>query len=473
MFTKIRYFFLLILGFATLTFQLNAQTNPEITVQVDSKNISTEEDLVISVTSQIASNSGEPISYKFPEINFFTKIGVSRSKSSSYANGQLVTTFTYSQHYRASNSGIFNIPASEIIFNQQAVKLEAFSVIVTKGINLASIKDELKLTSIPKEIQVNNKPFLLVSSSNYHPYVGQGFTIKISLYIPESNAEHLEFDRNDLQLPLLIQKIKPVNCWQENFDLEEEKIVSVELNKKKYTEYRFFQSTYFALDPSAIRIPSLTLRLVKSVDKGEEGQKVNVFFKSPVVFIQPKSLPDKAMNNLPVGVFSLKESISRANVKTGEKLIYNFSLQGDGNSILWEKKKIESDFFIDFLRLNSSVTVFPLRDQMFGDNSEKIQIIPKQPGKFALNKYFNWVYFNTQTEQLDTLESNIILQVVGKPSDLKLDTKDEVSELYQGIENDKSSDLTWNRWANWRQLFNILVVLMFVVALYVMARTPK
>lgn len=306
MFTKIRYFFLLILGFATLTFQLNAQTNPEITVQVDSKNISTEEDLVISVTSQIASNSGEPISYKFPEINFFTKIGVSRSKSSSYANGQLVTTFTYSQHYRASNSGIFNIPASEIIFNQQAVKLEAFSVIVTKGINLASIKDELKLTSIPKEIQVNNKPFLLVSSSNYHPYVGQGFTIKISLYIPESNAEHLEFDRNDLQLPLLIQKIKPVNCWQENFDLEEEKIVSVELNKKKYTEYRFFQSTYFALDPSAIRIPSLTLRLVKSVDKGEEGQKVNVFFKSPVVFIQPKSLSDKAMNNLPVGVFSSK-----------------------------------------------------------------------------------------------------------------------------------------------------------------------
>ena len=110
---------------------------------------------------------------------------------------------------------------------------------------------------------------------------------------------------------------------------------------------------------------------------------------------------------------------------------------------------------------------------MFGDNSEKIQIIPKQPGKFALNKYFNWVYFNTQTEQLDTLESNIILQVVGKPSDLKLDTKDEVSELYQGVENDKSSDLTWNRWANWRQLFNILVVLMFVVALYVMTRTPK
>ncbi|MFM6947627.1 MAG: BatD family protein [Aquirufa sp.] len=473
MFTRKVIFFLLFLGLVSKSFLSSAQTKPEITAQVDSKNITTEEDLVISVSSQIPVVSNEPISFKFPEINFFTKIGVSRSKSSNYLNGQLITTFTYSQHYRASNSGIFNVPALEVLFNQQAVKLDPFSVIVTKGINLPSLTDEIALTNIPKEIQANNKPFLLVSSSNYHPYVGQGFTLKFSLFIPENNVDHLEFDRNDLQIPLLIQKIKPANCWQENFELEEEKIVSVEFNKKKYTEYRFFQSTYFALDPTPIRIPSLSLRLVKSVEKGDEGQKINVFFKSPLVIVQPKPLPNKSMNNLPVGVFSLKETISKKSGKTGQKLIYQFSLQGDGNSILWDKKKLESDFFIDFLRLNSSVKVFPFRDQMFGDNSEKIQIIPKQPGKFALNKYFNWVYFNTQTGQLDTLESKIILQIEGKPSDLKLNTKEEVSELYQGLENQSSLDLNWNRWINWSQVFNAVVVLMFIIVIFVMIRMPK
>jgi hypothetical protein len=475
MFPRAVFFFLVFLGWFSLSFQIKAQVKAEeMTVQVESKNISTEEDLVISVSSQVISSSNEPISFKFPEINFFKKIGISRSKSSSYINSQLITTFTYSQHYEPSNSGIFNVPVLEILFNQQSVTLDGFKVIVTKGINLPTIDEEIPLTSIPKEIQVSNKPFLLVSSNNYHPLIGQGFTLKFSLFIPENNTEKLEFDRNDLQLPFLIQKIKPTNCWQENFELEEEKIVSVTFNKKKYTEYRFFQSTYFALDLTPIRIPSLTLRVVKkSNEKGDEGQKSNVFFKSPFVLIQPKSLPNKAINNLPVGVFSLKESISQSVGKTGQKLIYKFSLKGDGNGILWDKKKLESDFFIDFVRLNSSISVFPFKDQMFGDNSEKIQIIPKQPGKFALNKYFNWVYFNTQTESLDTLESTIILQIEGKPSDLKLNTKNEVSELYQGLEKDKSVDLSLNRWINWRQFFNTLVVLLFLIVLIVVIRTPK
>lgn len=473
MFTRIVFFFVSFLGMLSLNQSLMAQSRPEISVQIESKNISTEEDLVISLSSAVVANSNEANSFKFPEINFFTKIGISRSKSSNYINGQLVNSFTYSQHYKASNPGIFAIPALEFIYNQQAVKLEAFTVVVTRGINIPKLEENLDLSNLPKDVKATNKPFLLVSSTNYRPFVGQGFTLKFSLFIPENNTDVLNFDRNDVQIPLLIQKIKPVNCWQENFELAEEQVVSVELNKKKYTEYRFFQSTYFALDTSPISIPSLSLRLLKTISGGSELQKQNVYFISPAVFIRPKPLPDKSLANIPVGVFNLKESVSQINVRTGQKLIYKASLVGDGNSILWEKQKLDSDFFIDFQQLSSSTTVFPFKDQMFGDNSQKIQIIPKQPGKFALKKYFNWVYFNTKTEKLDTLYSDLVLQVVGKPSDLNLNTHDEVSEIYKGLELTNSFDLSWNRWVNWRQIVNFIIFLLFMVVVFVMWKTPK
>jgi hypothetical protein len=303
--------------------------------------------------------------------------------------------------------------------------------------------------------------------------VGQGFTVKISLFIPESNSENLSFDRNDLQIPLMIQKIKPSNCWQENFELEEEKILSVLINKKKYTEYRFFQSTYYALDTSPIVIPSLQLRLLKNDNGLGEAAKVPVVFKSTSVKIIPKALPLKSIVNIPVGVFQLKESINQAKAKIGQPLIYKASLVGDGNGILWDKKSLDSDFFIDFLPLNTSITVFPYKDQMFGDNSQKIQIIPKQPGKFALKKYFSWIFFNTNSQKIDTLSSKVILEVVGKPTDLKLNTQDEASDIYRGLELTNSWDLPWNKWVNWRQIINFVIFLLFMVVVFVIWKSPK
>ena len=467
------FFFVMTISLLALALVTKAQSKLEMSAQVESKNINTEEDLVISVSSSLPPNSNEVNTYKFPEIDFFTKIGVSRSKSSNYLNGQLIYSITYSQHYKASNPGIFTIPVLEIILNQQAIKLESFKVTVTKGLTLPEDIKETNPVNLPKEIQASNKPFLLVTSNNYRPFVGQGFTVKISLFIPESNSENMSFDRNDLQIPLMIQKIKPSNCWQENFELEEEKILSVLINKKKYTEYRFFQSTYYALDTSPIVIPSLQLRLLKNDNGLGEAAKVPVVFKSTSVKIIPKALPLKSIVNIPVGVFQLKESISQAKAKIGQPLIYKASLVGDGNGILWDKKSLDSDFFIDFLPLNTSITVFPYKDQMFGDNSQKIQIIPKQPGKFALKKYFSWIYFNTNSQKIDTLSSKVILDVVGKPTDLNLNTQDEASDIYRGLELTNSWDLPWNKWVNWRQIINFVIFLLFMVVVFVIWKSPK
>ena len=129
----------------------------------------------------------------------------------------------------------------------------------------------------------------MVSSNEYQPYVGQGFTLKFSLFIPEDNEQELEFDRNDIQIPLQLQKLKPSNCWQENFDLQTEKIISTTFQGKKYKEYRFYQATFYALDNQIIKIPSLKLRLSKIQKKGNEVQKTPIEFSSIPFQIKPKN----------------------------------------------------------------------------------------------------------------------------------------------------------------------------------------
>ncbi len=450
-----------------------AQTKPQ--VQVEGKNISTEEDLILSVSSEQTAVAQEGLPYQFPEISFFRKVGVSRGKASRLVNNQLVNVVIYSQHYRPINAGIFQIPALEVVLFQQSVKIEPFAVTVVKGLESLVKEEQLAPVEVPKEILVNkNKTFLLVSSNVYRPYVGQGFTLKFSLYVPENNVEELEFDRNDLQIPIQLQKLKPINCWQENFDLQDEKVVSTIWQGIKYKEYRFFQSTYYALDKQVIQIPSLKLRLMRLARKGSEMIKTPVEFTSVPFQIVPKALPKGVSpTKMPVGRYELKEEVSRTNASTGDKIMYSYQLIGDGNTFALEEPEVESDYFLRFTTLNKEELVFPFRDKMFGNNSQKIQIIPKQPGKFALNKYFYWIYFNTDKAKVDTLFSTIALDVKGKPADDKLSTQEESSEIYRGIENVSSDNGNWNQWSNWKLVVNLLLFVLFLVFVFVLIRIGK
>lgn len=463
-------FLYFILGFQTLL----AQNKVDFSIQIGSKNITQDETFVISITVPTNGTSSESVIYKFPELVNFQKLGISRGKSSNYQNGQIEQRIIYSQHYQALGVGQFYIPSEEVMVNQQFQKFDPFYISVSPS-NGTSTDINPNEVSISDEVLAKaNQPFLLVSSSHVRPFVGQGFTLKFSLFVPENNTQELEFDRNDIQIPKLIQQLRPRNCWEESFGLQVEKVSQVEVNQKKYTEYRFFQATYFALNNRPIQIPSLSLQILKKEKVGVDAKSVPIVFKSPALLIQPRSLPNHPLaSKVPVGIYELKESISKIKAKTGEQLLYSSSVIGDGNGILWDSKGLESDYFIDFNRLSTQSSVYPSMDKMLGNKTEIIQIIPKQPGKFALKQYFYWIYFNTRTEKFDTLRSKIDVEIQGQPSDSRLNTSREKDGLYRGIENLNSDEVVWNRWVNWRQLANLTIFSIFVVLVFLVWKTKK
>lgn len=186
------------------------------------------------------------------------------------------------------------------------------------------------------------------------------------------------------------------------------------------------------------------------------------------------SLPKHPLSGrVPVGNFQLIEKITTPNPSTGQPIRYTASLVGDGNSILWDSKTVESDYFLDFSTLSTSTSIAPFREKMFGNKTEIIQVIPKQPGKFVLGKYFQWIYFNVKSAKFDTLRSKMAISVEGKSSDNRLNTQQREGDLYRGIEFKDTLDVKWSRWVNWRQLVNLILLGMSSVIVYLVWKRPK
>lgn len=429
------------------------------------KAITLEDNFSLSFVIKSANASLETPNYKFPELPGLRKLGVSRSKATDIQNGEPIYSFTFSQYYQASNPGTLLIPPGEVVVNQQSLKVEGFALQVSASVQKEEVIEENK-AQIEELFKGQNSVFLALTSTQFQPFVGQGFSLKFSLFIPDDNSTRYSFDRNDIQIPALIQKIRPKNCWEESFGLQEVKVSKVVYKNKKYTEYRFFQSTYFALDAKKIFIPALSLYLLKNSEK--------VVFSSKPLVISPKELPNHPLKGkVPVGDFHLEESVSRNNLATGDTVIYVSSVIGDGNSILWESKSLESDYFLNFSPIGSQSSVFPFGDKMLGNKTEKMLIIPSQPGKFALKSYFNWIFFNTRTAAYDTLRSEAILTVSGQPSDRLLNTQSETMLLYRGLEKLAAEKVIGYRWMDWRLIFNVLIGLIVLWLIFLRVKAKK
>ena len=456
----------------TLAFSALGQNTMTVTTQIGSKSIAQDENFILSFTLTSVENASASLpTYKFPELLNFKKQGVSRAKASQSINGQMVNSYTFSQYYQPDKTGNFEINNEWIEVGNQTYRLEPFTIIVSPAVDAEEFTEEL----LPSElILTSNDPFFVITSNIIKPYVGQGFTLKMSFFVPESNTQEFEFDHNDIQIPALISKMKPKFCWEENFGITTEQILKVSINKKKYTEYRFFQATYFALENQKIQIPALKFRVMSLNRKGLEATKKPIFFTSAPVEIKLRDLPHHPLSGkVPVGNFQLKENISSSISNTGQPIMYTANLLGDGNGVLWDNKSPESDYFMNFEPISVQTTVAPFQEKMFGNKTDKIQIIPKQPGKFVLSHYFNWIYFNVKTEQFDTLKSKIVLDITGNSSDRLLNTGQDENEVYRGIENKKTLDVTWTRWVNWSQLVNLILIFLTIVIAFLVWKKPK
>lgn len=476
-----------------MCFATKAQQNNDVSLIIGEKNITLEDPLIVTVVVKFAGDAQIPES-TFPDFPNFTKRGFSKSTSRSFVSGQPVGTCTITQNYAAKKEGNFKIPKFKVIVNGTDLKSESFVVKVGKAVSpekrIPTTGDTplFKDNSDKKEdftdfIEGNTKPelnnldakedaFLSLSSSKSILYVGEGFTITLAFYVADNNLSEIQFDHNEVQIPAITKKIKPENCWEESFRLTETQQSQVIIKGKKYTQYKFYEATFYPLNSKPIAFPSVDFRLQKFITE-KNGLKKSSFvsFNTRPFRIVARELPAHPLKNeVSVGQFSWKESLNKYKISTGKSVTYYLQMSGDGYNI--KLPQIKNDGIFDFFPPKIVGSANPQDDKIITTKSLTFQIIPKRAGNFALDKYFQWIYFNTNTEKYDTLKSKIILGVTGQTIETA-DAPTEATTVYDGLENEDSSKEQNNFTKILKDEANILIVIMLVGIIYIFLPNRK
>jgi len=415
----------------------------------------------------------------FPEINGFRKRGQSTQSTTNIVNGQITSSQSVIMTYLPERQGTFTIPSFTMKVNDKPVNVPGKKVKVGTPVQQQQRDpfknffdrntDEFFDSGGDTEfVDVKEDAFLALTTSKDQVYVGEGFNATLSFFVSQDNRAPLQFYELGKQLADILKKIKPVTCWEENFNIENIEGENVRINGKDYTQYKVYQATYFPLNTEPITFPSVGLEMIKyKVAKNPSffGQNRKEDFKKfstkpkriRVVELPPHPLKDAVA----VGDYRLDERIRSTDLETGQSAGYNFNIFGEGNISSIERPNTKSDEKFEFYEPNVRQDITRQNSRVTGTKSFSYFMIPKEPGKYKLGDYFQWVFFNPRTAKYDTLKSQLSLYVTGESKKNEAIQSNDLGNFYDRIQTTDNTlkaveSKQWQKWA-----FNgfILVVL--------------
>lgn len=443
----------------------------KVAVELEGKSLKVGEILSIRVVIQ---NSDKRDVKGFPELLGMTKrVKEGKSVTTNIA-GKLIVSQEFTQTYLAEKVGNFRYDAFMLSVNGQQVKIESGVITIVADDKTGTDKNnndddfDSFINNSTEFIDVKEEAFLALRSNKTKVYVGEGFSVKLALYVAETNKAEMDFTKDtDAQIAEIIKKITPANCLVEDFKISDIVVSSVVINNKNYREYKMYQGVFYAINSQTVVFPGVSLRLVKFKVAKEQLSNNDATKKQAFTTLSSKSLsinpiplpPHPLRDKVVVGEFRLQEGINQRKAITGKSIEYELHLVGKGNLSVVNMAEIKNDSLFDFYAPDIEQSIDRVGNEVSGEVSFKYQIIPKQAGVFALGKYFNWTFFNPTTQKYETLVSRIKVEVSGK----KIDDNNETNgDLYGDVDNFKDDLNDTDYWAIVKEISSILLVGMLV-----------
>ncbi len=368
----------------------------------------------------------------FPDINGFRKRGTSNQSQTTIINGQVSSQQSMVMTYTPTGQGTFTVPAFKMKVNDQMVSATGKKIKVGAPVQQQTRDpfqslfgrdpfDEMFGREATEFIDVKEDALLALTTSQDEVYVGEGVGVTLSFLVSENNRAPMQFHDLGNQLSAILKKLKPANCWEENFNIENIEGESIEINGKGYTQYKIYQATYYPLNTQPIVFPSVGLEMIKyKVAKnpsffGQNRQEdFKTFYSKPKTVVVKDLPPHPLKGSVAVGNYRLVEMLSAPTAPTGMSVGYDFTIVGEGNVSAVEKPLVTKDTRFDFYEPNIRQSINREKGRVTGSKTFSYFIIPKEPGAYALADFFQWVYFNTKTKTYDTLRSELTLEVTGE-----------------------------------------------------------
>lgn len=448
--------------------------NQEITIELGPDEIALNQVFQISVTVHNARLTNYT---PFPEIDGFVKRGTQSSSSTNFINGQRSSTQSIIQNYVASGEGEFVLKPFQMEVNGKSVRSQGKKIKVGAPVQQRRRQDPFGYdpfqdffgrNQAPQEfVDVKADAFLALTTDKSEVYLGDGFTLTLALYVSDANRAEMKFYQLSQQLPEIIKKIKPANCWEENFDIENITPEPVMINGKPHKQYKIFQSAYYPLNTDKIKFPSVGLELVKYKQAKRQSffgrnrqETVETFHTKPKTVVIKELPPHPLRESVNVGNFSLQEKVSSQALQTGESFNYSFNIVGEGNiSSIKEPTVLDDDNF-DLYPPNVRQNINRGQGRVKGVKSFTYYGIPNEPGSFDLDKYFSWIFFNTRKEQYDTLRSDLTLLVKGESKKNEFILANDMGSFYDTMDLQDNQLYTLDERDRMRMILNFIMGLM-------------
>jgi hypothetical protein len=453
----------ILLIFFLFLINLSVNAQEEVKIELGKKNLLPDETFTIKVTIK---NRVEFKVGQFPEIQGFTK--GARQVVHPQSTGNKTITHVITQTYTPTKDGFFRLNPFFIEVNGENYESEGAMISVAKEIEESDIiEDE------PTIVNTKEDAYLSIVIDKKQVYVGEGLYASLVLYVAETNTAAMGFTDINNQIDIIAKKIKPNDCLEERLTITDIPKVQVTINNKKYTSYKLFEAHYYPLNNKTINFPSVELKMDKFAtdSKGvvDKNQKKLIGFTSKPYSVQVIDLPQHPLKDkVSVGEFYASENIETRRISTGKSFNYIFKIIGNGNIATVTMPNLPNDSHFDFYP--PEIKEIKTIGKIEGEKEFRYKIIPKDSGQHTLEKYINWIYFNTKKKNYDTLHSRIKVLVSGKTIE---DKSSGTGDIYDGLEKIDTSIIEPDYRQVIKNISNVLLILMLLGMIYVFIKPNK
>jgi hypothetical protein len=425
----------------------------------------------------IVVHDGELKSYdRFPDIKGMRKRDESHRSSTNYINGKVTSFQSRIMYYSADSKGRITIPSFTMTVNNKKIAVPGKTVTV-KAVSVKPQQpsaqyprtnpDDFFGSEEPEYVEVDDDAFLAVSTDKSEVYIGEGVNATLAFYRAETNRAILNFHDISRQLTEILKKLKPTNCWEENFNIEDIEGERVTLNGKTYIRFKIYEAMFFPFNTDPIRFPAVSLEMLKlkvarrpSFFSPNTQEGFKTFVSKPKTVIVKDLPPHPLKNSVAVGEYKLAEQLAKSEIKTGESTAYEFNVYGQGNIASLPKPTITSDEVLEIYDPNVRQEIARSGNKISGTKSFRYFMIPKEPGDHKLSKYFQWIYFSPDRKTYDTLSSSLTVHITGESKKNEAIESYDPGNFYDGVSiaDNNLKTLQENRWMKW--LFQGFIVFM-------------
>jgi hypothetical protein len=421
----------------------------------------------------------------FPEIEGFRKRGTSTQSTQNIINGQISSSQSVIMSYLPLKRGTFTVPDFTMNVNGSPIQVNGKTVKVGPPVQNQSDPfrsffdrgDDFFGRGETEFVDVNDDAFLALTTSKDEVYVGEGFNATLAFYVSEDNRAPLQFYELGRQLSDILKKLKPNNCWEENFNIENIEGEPVTVGNKDYTRYKIYQATYFPLNTESIVFPRVALEMIKyKVAKnpsffGQNRKEDYKTFYSKPKTIRVKQLPPHPMRDrVAVGNYKLTEMMPNTDITTGKSASYVFNIYGEGNISSIQKPNVVDNANFEFYEPNVRMDIKRENGRVHGTKSFNYFLIPKEPGRYDLKDYFQWVFFNPEVGKYDTLKSKLTVYVTGESMRNEAIEANDDGSFYDKIQTADNS-LTMMHDSGWvRTAFSVFIFLVLGTSAFLVFR---